>query len=90
MKLQGHAILQKPPYFWVIMIVTCCVIGCTNLSDCNKNVSFHFIPTVIQYQGAWTEELSAKCCTEWIAKINRKDWTPTKYSSICSVHFIQS
>ena len=62
------------------------MIGCTNLSDCNKNISFHFIPTVIQYQGAQTEELSAKCYTKWIAKINRKDWTST--STLLHVLFI--
>lgn len=24
---------------------------------------------------------------EWITKINRQNWTPTKYTKICSCHF---
>ena len=70
---------------WMIMVATCCVIG---FSNHNKGISFHSIPAVIKHQGPRTEELSAKHRRVWIAKINRKDWVPTKNSFVCSVHFI--
>ena len=69
-------------------MVATCVIGCTNRSDRNKGISFHSTPAVIKHQGPRTEELSAKRRRIWIAKINRKDWVPTKNSFVCSVHFI--
>ena len=69
------------------MVQICCVIGCTNRSDRNKDLSFHSIPAVIQHQGPRTEELSAKRRRIWIAKINRKNWTPTRNLFVCSVHF---
>ena len=66
------------------------MIGCTNRSDRNKGISFHSVPAVLKHQGARTEELSAERRRVWIAKINRKDWTPTRNSFVCSVHFINS
>ena len=72
------------------MVATCCVIGCTNRSDHNKDISFYSIPAVLKHQGARTEELSAEHHRVWIAKINRNDWTPTRNSFVCPVHLINS
>jgi len=63
---------------------------CKNRSDHDKGLSFFSIPAVIQHQGQRTKELSARCRIAWIAKINRKDWTPTANSSslVCEHHFL--
>ena len=69
------------------MVLTCCVLGCFSRGK-RDNVSFHSIPCVIVHQGTKVRELSTKRLREWLAKINRKDWTPKKYSRVCSRHFI--
>ena len=57
-----------------IMVLTCCVVDCKNCGG-QENVSF------LQYTGCYrapwrkTFELSSKRHQEWIARINRKDWT---------------
>ena len=50
-------------------------------------MSFHSIPGVIVHQGKEVEVLSLKRQHEWIAKVNRKNWKPKKYSWVCSLHF---
>ena len=50
-------------------------------------MSFQSISGVIVHQGKEVEALSTKRQHEWIAKINRKNWKPKKYSRVCSLHF---
>ena len=69
------------------MVLTCCVIGCFSRGG-RDNVAFHSIPSVIVHQGEKVRELSTKRRREWIAKINRKNWTPKKHSRVCSLHFL--
>ena len=57
------------------MVLTCCVKGCHNRGG-RDNVKFHSIPCVVTNQGKHAEELSSRRCREWIARINRKDWSP--------------
>ena len=71
----------------IIMVLTCCVIGCSSRGK-HDNVSFHSIPCVIVHQGKKVRELSTRRRREWLAKINRKDWIPKKHSRVCSRHFI--
>lgn len=57
----------------------CCVFGCANISgrdrsQDNSTISYHTFPT-------------SKLRRTWIQKINRKNWTPTKHSVVCSLHF---
>jgi len=50
--------------------------------------SFYHIPAVLENQGEKTLQLSSKRRQEWIARINRKDWVPSKYARVCSDHFV--
>jgi len=52
---------------------SCCVAGCKNTSCCEMLHFFTFPKT--------------KERTEWIKFAEREDWTPSKYSTICSDHF---
>jgi len=52
---------------------SCCVAGCKNTSCCEMLHFFTFPKT--------------KERTEWIKFAEREDWTPSKYSIICSDHF---
>ena len=42
----------------------------------------------IEHQGEKTFKLSSKRRQEWIARINRKDWVPSKYVRVWSDHFV--
>ena len=70
------------------MVFTCCVVNCYNRSGREKGVSFFSIPAVVEHQGDKTKELSMKRRHEWIKRINRKNWTPSKYARVCSDHFL--
>ena len=70
------------------MVRACCVKDCKSRSDHDKGLSFLSIPADIQHQGERTKELSARRHIAWIAKINRKDRTPTANSLVCERHFI--
>ncbi|XP_051803372.1 uncharacterized protein LOC127533698 [Acanthochromis polyacanthus] len=59
------------------MVIACCAVGCTNRQGCKQNLSFYRIP------------LDKDRRRRWIATINRKNWQPSKYSRICSEHFVQ-
>uniref|UniRef100_A0A8C6S5E0 THAP-type domain-containing protein n=1 Tax=Neogobius melanostomus TaxID=47308 RepID=A0A8C6S5E0_9GOBI len=59
------------------MVIACCAVGCVNRQGCKPNVSFYHIPADQDRR------------RRWIAAINRKDWQPSKYSRICSEHFLQ-
>ncbi|XP_065658624.1 uncharacterized protein LOC136083146 [Hydra vulgaris] len=54
---------------------TCCVPNCFNNSKRNKNLSFYVIPK---------EKVLRKL---WLAKISRKDFSPSSSHRVCSAHF---
>ena len=70
------------------MVLTCCVVGCKNRGGRDKGVSFYHIPAVLSHQGEQTLELSSKRRQEWIARIKRKEWVPSKFARVCSDHFV--
>lgn len=55
---------------------TCSAAGCKSRKDKDCKKSFYRVP------------VDRKQRERWISAINRKDWTPTQYSRICSDHFI--
>ncbi len=70
------------------MVLTCCVVGCHNRGVRDK-VSFFRIPSAPgPNDGAQAASLISERRQRWIAKINRKGWLPSKYSRVCSAHFI--
>nr|2JTG_A Chain A, THAP domain-containing protein 1 [Homo sapiens] len=58
------------------MVQSCSAYGCKNRYDKDKPVSFHKFPLT-----------RPSLCKEWEAAVRRKNFKPTKYSSICSEHF---
>ena len=69
------------------MVKVCVVSGCSNRQK-KGGVSFFSIPGVIESQGAKTKELSSRRRTLWLARINRKNWSPSSSSRVCGDHFI--
>ncbi|XP_067657643.1 THAP domain-containing protein 1-like [Haliotis asinina] len=69
------------------MVNCCSVRGCSNRSN-RDGKSYHSIPAVIVNQGDRTRELSEQRRAQWIAKLGRENYTPTKYTKICSDHFV--
>ena len=69
------------------MVLTCCVTGCYNRGKRNK-VSFYLIPAVRNHQGSRTAALSYRRRLEWVARINRKNWTPKPHHRVCEDHFL--
>ena len=69
---------------------SCSVVGCTKRTrTCgDKEKVLFVIPAVLWNQGDETKELSKKRRDEWIARINRKNWTPSRHSRVCAKHFI--
>ena len=66
----------------------CFVNGCNNrYAGKGSAISFYSFPAIISNQGDKTAQFSTERRQAWIAAINRKD-APTKYSKICSDHFI--
>ena len=72
------------------MVNFCAVVGCSNRSDREKEISFYRLPAVIAHQGDKTRELSQKRRDLWLARIHREDLGPEKYpfTRVCSIHFI--
>lgn len=58
------------------MVQSCSAYGCKNRYDKDKPVSFHKFPLT-----------RPSLCKQWEAAVKRKNFKPTKYSSICSEHF---
>uniref|UniRef100_A0A8C9ZGZ3 THAP domain-containing protein 1 n=1 Tax=Sander lucioperca TaxID=283035 RepID=A0A8C9ZGZ3_SANLU len=58
------------------MVISCCAVGCANRQG-KANTSFYWIPFDVERR------------QRWVAAISRKDWQPSKYSRICSHHFLQ-
>ncbi|CAJ1071070.1 THAP domain-containing protein 1 [Xyrichtys novacula] len=58
------------------MVQTCSAYGCKNRYVKEKDISFHKFPMTRPH-----------VCVKWVAAMNRDNFKPTKYSSICSEHF---
>ncbi|XP_036450011.1 uncharacterized protein LOC118824142 isoform X2 [Colossoma macropomum] len=70
-------------------MVCCVVYGCSNNSNNNQNgVSFHGFPAVRRREGTEAEELSQRRRNLWIERINRENFQPSRYSKVCSRHFV--
>ena len=70
------------------MVKTCCVAGCSSRAGKEKDIKFYSIPGVNERRGKELRELSIRRRTEWLSRINRKDWAPSKNARVCSVHFV--
>ena len=66
------------------MVQKCVVYGCSNTKDEKRGISIHQIP----FFGDQRPE-AKKRRRKWIAFVNvkRQNWTASKHSVICSVHF---
>ncbi|XP_077201562.1 THAP domain-containing protein 1 [Paroedura picta] len=58
------------------MVQSCSAYRCRNRYDKEKPISFHKFPLT-----------RPDLCKKWEAAVRRKNFKPTKYSSICSEHF---
>ena len=92
----NHVVIRSGPgqvfvYFvkWNNMPHTCVVHGCTSRSNPSVKRGFFKFPKIRQHEGPETEDLSRERRRTWISRINRKDFTPTEYSKVCSDHFVQ-
>ena len=63
-------------YTRIIMGKSCCAVGCTNRYEKGNSLSFYRFP----------KDPSRRA--RWIAAVNRKNWTPSENTWICSAHFI--
>ena len=54
----------------------CCAPGCVNRFCKGNGIKFYRFPVNIDRR------------RRWIAAVNRKDWQPSEYSWLCSVHFV--
>ncbi|XP_060601038.1 THAP domain-containing protein 1-like [Ruditapes philippinarum] len=70
------------------MVISCWVNGCSNRADQSRSLGFYSIPSVRENEGEFTKSLTEERRILWISNINRKD-APTKYSKICSDHFLK-
>ena len=66
------------------MVQKCVVFGCSNTKDEKRGISIHQIP-LFEDQRPEAKKRRRK----WIVFVNvtRKNWTASKHSVICSVHF---
>jgi len=70
------------------MVLTCCVVDCHKRGGRDK-VSFFRIPSSPgSKEDATVAELISARRQAWITMIHRKDWIPSKYTRVCSEHFI--
>ena len=69
------------------MVISCWVNGCANRADGKDKKGFFSIPAIRENEGDFTKSLTEKRRRLWLANINRRDF-PTKYSKICSDHFV--
>uniref|UniRef100_UPI00358E3415 THAP domain-containing protein 1-like n=1 Tax=Myxine glutinosa TaxID=7769 RepID=UPI00358E3415 len=71
------------------MVNFCCVVGCSNRSNRDKDVSFYCIPTVLERQGDHAAKLSKERRERWLSNIKRKGYEPAKSSRVCSEHLVR-
>ena len=60
----------------VAMGKSCCAVGCTNRYAKGSQIHFYRFPEGVEKRA------------RWVAAVGRKNWVPTKYSWLCSAHFI--
>ncbi|XP_076313352.1 THAP domain-containing protein 2-like [Tachypleus tridentatus] len=58
------------------MVYSCCAFNCSNRHGQVENVSYYRFPKDPDRR------------RRWIAAVNRKTWTPTKHTRLCSKHFV--
>ncbi|CAH1364245.1 unnamed protein product [Tenebrio molitor] len=61
------------------MVLNCVVSGCNNLQDSRIKISFHTFPFK-----------RPKILRLWIQAIKRENWSPSKTSRICGMHFLET
>lgn len=66
---------------------SCWVPGCGNRGEKNPKLGFFAIPKIREHEGDFTKALTEDRRRLWLKNINRES-EPTKYSKICSKHFI--
>ena len=72
----------------LLAMVLTCVVGCHKRGGREK-VSFYRIPSATDPRESKDSlELLCRRRVLWINRIGRKDWNPSKYSRVCSDHFI--
>lgn len=59
------------------MVKSCCAVGCSHRFFKGCGLKFYRFPTDPERR------------LRWIAAVDRKNWTPSEYSWICSAHFIR-
>ena len=59
-----------------VMVKNCSAVGCTNMYKKGNGISFYRFPTNVERK------------RKWIAAVRWENWMPTKYSWICSQHFV--
>ena len=66
----------------------CCVVDCHRRGG-QENVSFYRIPSATDpRESKDRSELLCRRGSYGLNRIGRKDWNPSKYSRVCSDHFI--
>ena len=63
------------------------MLGCHKRAGWDK-VSLYHILAIMHHQGKKTAALSSKRCHDWVVKINRKEWSPTKNARVCPDYFV--
>lgn len=61
------------------MVISCSAFGCTNRQTKGSSVQFHRFPLK-----------NPSLLSQWLKEVRRKNFVPSKYSFICSEHFIDT
>ena len=84
---------SKCPKSACTMVNTSTIFGCHNRADDAVKRGFYSIhgpvPVIWTMEGSQTEELSKKRRELWIARINRKNYEPSRFTKVCSDHFVK-
>ena len=69
-------VLMKVICLLIIMVTSCCVVGCTNRREKGCTLSFHRFPMK-----------NSELLQKWIKAVSRQNWYPNEDTFVCSVHF---
>ena len=69
-------VLMKVICFFVIMVTSGSVVGCTNRRYEGCTLSFHQFPMK-----------NSELLEKWIKAVSRQNWYPNEDSLVCSAHF---
>ena len=58
------------------MVMSCSAVRCTNRASKGSGISFYRFPA------------DPECRAKWVVAVRREDWQSSKYTWICSAHFI--